>query len=95
MIARWTAQEGSAAEVRSKIQALIEPSRSEPGNLMYNVHEDPEDARVFVFYEQYADAAAYAAHGASQHFRALAVEGAIPLLASRERWFLRTLEDDR
>ena len=87
--AKWTAQAGHEAEVRACIEALVEPSRAEPGSLMYLPHEDPEDPRVFFIYEQYADEAAYQAHGASAHFQEIAVGRAIPLLESRERMFLR------
>jgi quinol monooxygenase YgiN len=87
--AKWTAQPGHEAEVRACIEALVEPSRAEPGTLTYVPHEDPDDPRVFFLYEEYADEAAYQAHGASPHFQELAVGRAIPLLESRERMFLR------
>lgn len=90
--ARWTALPGQEAAVHAAIRALIRPSREEPGNLLYEVAVDPADPAVFFFYEQYRDEAAYREHGASEHFRRLAVDHAIPLLASRERWFYRTLE---
>ena len=89
--AKWTARAGHEAEVRACIQALVEPSRAEPGSLMYLPHEDPDDPRVFFIYEQYVDEAAYQAHGASAHFQEHAVGRAIPLLESRERMFLRPL----
>jgi quinol monooxygenase YgiN len=91
VVARWIARPGQEEAVREAVRQLVTPSRAEPGNLMYEVNEDPEDPRVFVFYEQYADEDAYAAHGSSEHFRRLATNGAIPRLETRERWFLRTL----
>jgi quinol monooxygenase YgiN len=89
--AKWTAQPGNEAAVREAILELIVLSRAEPGSLMYQAHEDPDDPRVFFFYEQYADQAAYEAHGASEHFQRLGHGTAIPLLESRERLFLRPL----
>ena len=89
--AKWTAKPGHEAEVRECVQALIEPSRAEPGSLMYIPHEDPDNPRVFFIYEQYVDEDAYRAHGGSEHFQRLAIERAIPLLESRERLFLRPL----
>jgi quinol monooxygenase YgiN len=86
--AKWTAQPGHEAEVRACIEALVEPSRAEPGSLTYIPHADPADPRVFFLYEAYVDEDAYRAHGASEHFQRLAVERAIPLLESRERMFL-------
>jgi quinol monooxygenase YgiN len=90
--AKWTAQAEHVDEVRDAILALVGPSRAEPGMLLYQPHRDPEDARVFFFYEQYADQAAYESHGASEHFRRLGHETAIPLLESRERRFYETID---
>ncbi len=89
--AKWTAQPGHEDAVRDCVLGLIEPSRAEPGCLMYIPHEDPEDPRVFFIYEQYVDEAAYRAHGESEHFQRLGPGRAIPLLESRERMFLRPL----
>jgi quinol monooxygenase YgiN len=92
--AKWVAKEGEERTVRDAIAALIEPSRAEPGNLLYHPNEDPDDPRVFFFYEQYVDEAAYKAHGDSEHFTRLGHELAIPRLESRERAFFRTLGDE-
>ena len=88
VIARWTAKAGEEDAVAAALTKLIEPSRSEPGNVNYVVHRDPEDARRFVIYESYVDADGYAAHSDSDHFRRLGIEDGIPRLASREREFL-------
>lgn len=93
MTARWTAKPGEEDAVAAAIRRLIEPSRSEEGNIFYQPHRDPEEARVFYFYEQYVDRAAYEAHGASAHFEAHGFGDAIPRLASRERAFYETWED--
>ena len=90
--ARWTAKVGEEEAVARCVRLLIEPSRAEPGNRFYQPHRDPENPRVFFFYEQYEDEAAYAAHGASAHFQRLGVEDAIPRLESRERAFYVTLD---
>ncbi len=90
VLARWTAQPGEEDAVAAAIDALIDPSRAEPGNLVYQPHRDPSDPRVFLLYEQYADVAAYQAHGESEHFQHHAVQDAIPRLESRERAFYET-----
>jgi quinol monooxygenase YgiN len=90
VLARWIARPGDEAAVAAAIDALIEPSRAEPGCLIYQPHRDPADPRVFLLYEQYTDEAAYAAHGASEHFQRLAVADAIPRLEARERTFYQT-----
>jgi quinol monooxygenase YgiN len=83
--AKWTVKEGSEAQVRAVIEELVESSRAEPGVLYYQAHEDPDDPRVFFFYEQYVDEIAFQAHVSSDHFARLAQARAIPLLESRER----------
>ena len=53
--------------VAAAIDALIAPSRAEPGNLIYEAHPlIPADPRVFLLYEQYDDEAGYRAHGESR-----------------------------
>jgi quinol monooxygenase YgiN len=91
MNGKWTARAGHEDEVREHIRALVEPSRAEPGNLLYLAHEDPEDPRVFVFYEQYVDEDAFRRHGETEHFQRHGANGALPLLDKRERHFLRLL----
>ena len=92
LTARWTAQEGEEERVLEALRRLANPSRAEPGCLMWQPHRDPEDPRVFFIYEQYADQAAYEAHGASEHFERWAKGEAIPRLADRERSFFETLD---
>jgi quinol monooxygenase YgiN len=91
--ARWTARDGEEEMVLEAVRAMIAPSRAEAGCLFYQPHRDPEDGRVFYFYEQYLDEDAYTAHTKSAHFEAHALGAAIPLLASRERAFYETLAD--
>ena len=88
LIATWTAKDGEEERVEACIRRLIEPSRAEPGNRFYQPNRDPNDPRVFVFYEIFDAEAAYEAHAASEHFRAIAQGEAFPLLESRE---VRTL----
>jgi quinol monooxygenase YgiN len=92
VLARWVAKPGEEQAVAASIDALIEPSRAEPGNLMYEAHRDPSDPRVFLLYEQYVDEDGYKAHGESEHFQEYGFGTAIPLLESREREFYVTLD---
>jgi quinol monooxygenase YgiN len=90
--ARWVAKEGEEDRVFEAIRNMIAPSRAEAGCLYYQPNRDPEDSRVFFFYELYTDEEAYKAHGESEHFQRHAVGEAIPLLDSRERWFYQTID---
>ena len=89
VLAKWIAAPGEEEAVAAAIDALIEPSRAEPGNLLYQPHRDPSDPRVFLLYEQRI-MAAYQAHGASEHFAQHGHGNAIPRLQARERAFYET-----
>ena len=96
VVARWRAKEGCEDRLAQVIAELTPLSRNEPGCLFYQANRSVEDARLFLFYEQYADEAGYRAHGESEHFTRLAHDYAIPqLLESREREFFTTFYDDR
>jgi quinol monooxygenase YgiN len=90
--AKWTAKEGEEENVLAAIRKLIEPSRAEPANRFYQVSRDPEDPRVFFFFEIYDDETGYQAHGESEHFQKHGFGEAIPLLETRERWFYTTID---
>ena len=90
--ATWTTNPGQEDVVREAIANLTPPSRAEEGNLFYQAYQDPSEPSVFRLFEIYADVAAYAAHGASDHFKTYALETAIPVLANRERAFFETLD---
>jgi len=87
----WTANPGSEDVVLDAIEKLTPASRQEPGNLVYQAYQDPSEPSVFRLFEIYADEDAYAAHGASDHFKQYALEQAIPVLANRERAFYETI----
>jgi quinol monooxygenase YgiN len=91
LTAKWTAKQGHEDKVHQAVVELAKLSRREPGNLFYQPNRDPDNPRVFLFYEQYVDQAAFEAHFASEHVQRLAVETAIPLLESRERTFYETV----
>ena len=90
--AKWTAREGEEEAVAEAVKNLLALSRAEPGIMFYQPHRDPENPRVFFFYEQYADPAAYEAHLASEHFEQWGFGDAIPRLEARERGFYETWE---
>ena len=89
--ATWTAQQGQEGVVLDAIEQLTPPSREEAGNRFYQAYQDPAEPGIFRLFEIYDDEAAYAAHGASDHFRKFALEQAIPVLATRERAFFQTI----
>ena len=91
LVVNITAHEGAEDETAATLRELAEASRQEPGCELYILTQDPENARVFLLYEQYADKAAFEEHGASEHFQRLALGKFPELLESRERSFYETL----
>jgi autoinducer 2-degrading protein len=65
-------------------------SRSEPGCRQFDVLVDPQDRTRIMLFEIYDNEAAFDAHQQSRHFQAYLTE-AVPLLASRERFFWQRL----
>ena len=92
VIARWVARPGEEQAVAAAVTQLVRAAREEPGCLLLLAHRDPDDPRVFLFYEHFTDEAALAAHAQTEHFRRYALEDAIPRLDSRERSFYRLWE---
>lgn len=63
-------------EAAARFDALVARTlpligEQEPGTLQYAVHEVAEEPLARLFYEVYADDAAFAAHEASPHTRAM------------------------
>ena len=89
LIARYHVKPGHADEVVAalkRMKPLVEAH--EPGCTQYVAHRDGD---LVVLYEQYADAAALAAHRETPHFAEI-IEGEIaPLLERREREILEVL----
>ena len=69
----WKANPGKEIEVAETFRKLEEASRTEPGCLMYVVHQHRSEPARFFIYEQYADDAALEAHRKSDHFQDYAV----------------------
>jgi quinol monooxygenase YgiN len=82
VVARAVVKEGQEAAFIDVAKVLEEATRREPGCLFYTLYQSPSDPKSFVFYEEYKDDAAFAAHGNSEHFRVFA--GVIPDILAEE-----------
>ncbi|WP_342237855.1 putative quinol monooxygenase [Inquilinus sp. OTU3971] len=51
------------------LPALVEGTRSEPGNHTFMAHQSKDDPTIFGFYEQFTDEAAHVAHSDMPHVR--------------------------
>ena len=63
---------------------LAEACRAEPGCLSYEVFRSVEQPEHYVSIERYADAEAFAAHRASDHFREIGLGEVMPLVVARD-----------
>jgi len=50
----------------------IAPTRAEAGNLLYDLHQAPDQPAIFYFHEQWQDEAALQRHMETPHLKALA-----------------------
>ncbi len=53
VVATFKARAGMEEEVKSAIEAVVAPTRSEPGCLNYDLHRSTTDPAVFMLYENW------------------------------------------
>lgn len=71
VIAYFRAKPGQESRAREALQALLAPTRAEPGCINYDLHQSLDDPAAFVFYENWESAAHLEVHARSAHIRAL------------------------
>jgi len=81
----WEVRDGEADAAADIIARFAPEARKEPGLELLMVHRFTDNPRHFLFYEVFKDAAAFAAHQETPHFRTMIMEEALPKLARRER----------
>jgi quinol monooxygenase YgiN len=69
LIAEAFVKPGSENKVVSEGFAYVTQCRKEPGCVQYQLQQDAADPTHFFFYEQYSNAAAFEAHGSSEHVK--------------------------
>ena len=74
-----------AASVRDALLAVAEPSRAEPGCLLYLPHVIDEERGEFLIYERYRDRDAHAAHRQTEHYERWVAGEVVPHLQERKR----------
>ena len=70
LIAKLTAADGKADELRAALGNMIAAADEEAGLEVYSVHADSGDPNVFYFFELYADQAALDVHGKGDGMKA-------------------------
>jgi quinol monooxygenase YgiN len=83
--AMWEARDGEADTVADILGRFAPQARQEPGVKLFLVHRALENPAQFMFYELFDDAAAFAAHQQTVHFKALILGEGVPRLNRRER----------
>ena len=70
LIAKIKAKQGSENELESAFRDMIKKVRAaEPGCLAYILHKSNQDPTMFVWYETYADQAAFDNHRRTDHMK--------------------------
>jgi quinol monooxygenase YgiN len=85
VVASWEAREGEADTVADILARFAPQAQQEPGVKLFLVHRGKENPAQFLFYELFEDAAAFAAHQETAHFKSLILGEGVPRLARRER----------
>ncbi len=81
----WEARDGEADAVADILARFAPEARQEPGVRLFLVHRALENPAQFLFYELFEDAAAFAAHQETPHFKSLILGEGVPRLTRRER----------
>ena len=83
VIARYTVTPGNRDRVLALLPQVAAASRTEPGNLSFEVYENTADPTVVVLLERYVSREAFAAHRETPHFQDLVLARLVPLLETR------------
>src|SRR5205814_2019748 len=85
VVAQWEAKPGEADKVADILGRFLPHAQSEPGVKLFLIGRGKDNPAEFLFYELFADEAAFAAHQASEHFKTMIAGEAVPLLGKRQR----------
>jgi len=70
LTARFKIKDGKEDEVEKILTSIIKPTRSEAGCIFFYLHRVKEDKGHFLFYECFANQAAFEKHAAKPYVRA-------------------------
>jgi (4S)-4-hydroxy-5-phosphonooxypentane-2,3-dione isomerase len=78
------AKEGEAEALAEILRVMTAPTMAEPGVKLFLPYRSPTNSSLFFIFELYVDEAGWAAHEATDHFKA-AIKGLLPRVTRRER----------
>ena len=85
IVAQWETKEGQADAVADILRRYLPLAQKGDGVKQFFIGRAKDNPAQFLFYELFADEAAYKAHQASDYFRSLIADQALALLSRRER----------
>ncbi|MEU6349129.1 putative quinol monooxygenase [Streptomyces sp. NPDC047072] len=91
VVAHYRCEPADADTVRAALLKAREGARTEPGNLMYEVHTVVDRPGEFLLYERYVDREGFEAHKVAEHFQEIVVGVVWPLLLERTVTFAEVL----
>lgn len=71
VVAIFRARPGHEAALREALEAMLAPTRDEPGCVNYDLHVSADDAALFFFHETWRSADDHQAHLRTRHVRHL------------------------
>ena len=84
VFAKWQIKQGELITVLNLLPEVVEKSKSEEGNLFYEILQDNSDVNTLILFEGYKDEDALAEHRNSEHFQTIVIGKIVPLLKNRE-----------
>ncbi|MEU9455468.1 antibiotic biosynthesis monooxygenase [Streptomyces sp. NPDC048277] len=91
VVARYRCAPADAAAVHAALLKARAATRTEPANLMYEVHAVEGEPGGFLLYERYTDRNGFEAHKAADHFKEVVMGVVWPLLEERTVTFAEVL----
>jgi (4S)-4-hydroxy-5-phosphonooxypentane-2,3-dione isomerase len=78
------AKQGEADALAEILRVMTAPTMAEPGVKLFLPYRSPTNSSLFFIFELYVNEAGWAAHEATDHFKA-AIKGLLPRVTRRER----------
>lgn len=91
LIVKWKIKETEVSNVLKLLPELAQKSKSEKGNLTYEIFQSETEPTAFVLHECYKNEDALEFHKNSDHYQSIVVKQIIPLLEVRELMFVKKL----
>ena len=84
LIVKWRIKETETPRILTLLKELVEKTRTEPGNISYNIYQSVENPNELILHERYVDSDAVEIHKSSDHYQHTVLGQIIPHLEIRE-----------